>query len=99
MMTTGTAIFWTIIIIIAIYAIRTTLIHADYCVRGYQKINGEWVPTMNPDHHTEISVFLAYVMGCGMALIALFFVSVAILDYSGIGERFAIDTLIHLMRR
>jgi len=82
--------------VISILAVgHNTAVRLDYNIRGYQKVNGQWVQTMYPQHYCLEMTFLSFAMMAGCFLAVVFFGTVAILDYTGLAEKYAIQTIFH----
>lgn len=92
---TATIIFWTAMVISILAVGHNTAIRMDYHIRGYQKVKGQWTQTMYPQHYCLEMTFFSFAMMAGCILAVVFFGAVAILDFSGLSERFAIQTIFH----
>lgn len=93
---TGTIVFWVIMLTAVVIVSREIIVRMDYHIRGYQKVNGQWVQTMYPQHYCLEATALCFCMMGAMVIAAVFFISVAVSDFSGLSEKYSIQTLMHL---
>lgn len=93
---TGTIIFWAIMLTAVVIVSRETIVRMDYHIRGYQKVNGQWVQTMYPQHYCLEATALCFCMMGAVAIAVIFFTAVAVCDFSGLSQKYAIQTLVHL---
>lgn len=62
---------------------------------GYKKVDGKLVQIAYPDHYTFPMIFFCYYLFGFVIFAIVFFGIVAILDFSGLSEKFIIQTIFH----
>jgi hypothetical protein len=88
----ATVFFWVVVITANIIVLCKTHIAAEHNVAGKQKVNGKWVQTMYPDHHTFFGIYLCYWWSALIAIFLSYLALAFLLDFTGYAERFEIQT-------
>jgi hypothetical protein len=91
----ATIIFW--VIMIAVLTVVAPRVHeaAYNNMMGYKRINGKLVQVAYPDHYTFPMIFFSYYMLGSIIVACVFFALVAMLDFTGLSQKFAIQTIFH----
>ncbi len=91
----ATIIFWAMMICVAVIVAPRVHEAAYNNMMGYKEVDGKLVQVAYPDHYTFPMIFFCYYLLGSVILAVVFLGTVAILDYTGLSEKYVIQTIFH----